>query len=216
MICGIDEAGRGPVIGPMVVAGVLLESESLLEGMNVRDSKKVAPKKREVLAEEIRKIAKTEVIIVPAVDIDVMRQAMTMNVMEVKLFSSIIDRLKPDKAYLDSADVDEERFGRDIQGELNFTLDIVSKHGADDLYPIVSAASIIAKTTRDAEVKKIKEKIGQEIGSGYPSDQVTIRFLEEWVKGHGTLPPHTRRSWKTAQRIMDQAKTKKIEDYGSS
>ena len=213
MICGIDEAGRGPVMGPMVVAGVLLESESQLEGMNVRDSKKVAPKKREVLAQEIRKIAKIEVIIVPAEDIDVMRQAMTMNVMETKVFASIIEKLKPDIAYIDSADVDEERFGRDIQGELDFSLEIVSKHGADDFYPIVSAASIIAKTTRDAEVRKIKEEIGQEIGSGYPSDQVTIRFLEEWFSGHGTFPPHTRKSWKTAQRILDQAKTKKIEDY---
>ena len=109
--------------------------------------------------------------------------------------------------------MDEERFGRDIQGELDFTLEIVSKHGADDCYPIVSAASIIAKTTRDAEVRKIKEEIGQEIGSGYPSDTVTIRFLEEWVSSHGTFPPHTRKSWKTAQRILDQAKTKKIEDY---
>ena len=213
MICGIDEAGRGPVLGPMVVAGVLLESESQLEGMNVRDSKKVAPKKREVLAQEIRKIAKTEVIIVPAEDIDTMRQVMTMNVMETKVFASIIEKLKPDIAYIDSADVDEERFGRDIQGELDFTLEIVSKHGADDCYPIVSAASIIAKTTRDAEVRKIKEEIGQEIGSGYPSDTVTIRFLEEWVSSHGTFPPHTRKSWKTAQRILDQAKTKKIEDY---
>jgi len=213
MICGIDEAGRGPVIGPMVVAGVLLESESQLEGLDVKDSKKVAPKKRVILAEEIRKIAKTEVIIVPAVDIDVMRQAMTMNAMEVKIFSSIIDKLKPDVAYLDSADVDEERFGRDIAAELEIEVEIISKHGADDFYPIVSAASIIAKTVRDAEVKKIKEEIGEEIGSGYPSDPVTIKFLEAWVAGYGTLPPYTRKSWKTAQRILDQAKTKKIDDY---
>jgi ribonuclease HII len=213
MICGVDEAGRGPVMGPMIVAGVLLESESQLEGLGVRDSKKVAPKKREVLAEEIRKIAKTEVIIVPADDIDVMRQAMTMNVMEVKLFSSIIEKLRPEKAYLDSADVDEERFGREIAAELDFELEIVSKHGADDFYPIVSAASIIAKTTRDAEVWKIKEEIGEEIGSGYPSDPVTIKFLEGWVEGYGVLPPYTRKSWKTAQRILDRAKTSRIEDF---
>jgi ribonuclease HII len=213
MICGVDEAGRGPVMGPMVVAGVLLESESQLEGLGVKDSKKVAPKKREVLAQEIRKIAKIEVIIVPADDIDVMRQAMTMNAMEVKLFSSIIEKLRPEKAYLDSADVDEERFGREIAAELKFELEIVSKHGADDLYPIVSAASIIAKTVRDAEVRKIKEEIGEEIGSGYPSDSVTIKFLEGWVEGHGVLPPYTRKSWKTAQRILDRVKTKKIEDF---
>lgn len=213
MICGVDEAGRGPVIGPMVVAGVLLESESQLEGLAVRDSKKVAPKKREALAGEIRKIARIEAITVPAEDIDTMRQVMTMNVMEVKLFANVIDRLRPDTAYIDSADVDEGRFGRDILGELDFKPGIVSKHGADDMFPIVSAASIIAKTTRDAEVQRIRDEIGEEIGSGYPSDPVTIKFLEDWVEGHGSLPPYTRHSWSTARRIMNKAKTRKLDDF---
>ncbi|UCF07470.1 MAG: ribonuclease HII [Thermoplasmata archaeon] len=213
MICGVDEAGRGPVIGPMVVAGVLLESESQLVHLNVKDSKKVTPKRREALAQEISKIAQTQVIIVPALDIDAMRQSLTMNAMEVKLFASIIEKLRPRLAYIDSADVNEERFGDKVKAELGFEVEIVSRHGADETYPIVSAASIIAKTARDAEVRKIREKIGEEIGSGYPSDKVTIRFLEEWVKRKGSLPPHTRHSWKTAQRILDNAKTMKIDEF---
>jgi ribonuclease HII len=77
MICGVDEAGRGPVIGPLVIAGVMLESESMLDGLNVRDSKKCTPRRREKLAIEIKNIAKMEVISVPAEDIDAMRERLT-------------------------------------------------------------------------------------------------------------------------------------------
>ncbi len=213
MICGVDEAGRGPVMGPMVVAGLALENESELDGLNVKDSKKCTPKRREILAKELYKIAKTEVIIVPADDIDAMRERMTMNQIETKVFASIIDKLRPGIAYVDSADVNEERFGEDIKRELDFELEIISKHGADETYPIVSAASIIAKTTRDFEVDKIKSELGCDLGSGYPSDKITITFLKKWTHEHGELPPHTRRSWKTAQRILNRVKTKKIEDY---
>ncbi len=213
MICGVDEAGRGPVIGPMVVAGVMLESESQLEGLNVRDSKKCTPKRREKLAQELHKIAKTEVMIIPASDIDTMREGLTMNQIETKLFASIIEKLRPNIAYVDSADVNEERFGQDIKNELNFEVKIISKHGADEIYPIVSAASIIAKTNRDAEIRNIAKEIGENIGSGYPSDAVTIQFLERWIHEHGKAPPHTRLSWKTAQRILNSIKSKKIEDY---
>ena len=213
MICGVDEAGRGPVLGPMVVAGVLLESESQLDGLNVRDSKKCTPRTRERLAIEINRIAKNEIMIVPAKDIDTLRERITMNVMETKLFASIIEKLRPDIAYVDSADVNEKRFGQDIQNELDFDVEIVSKHGADEMYPIVSAASIIAKTTRDAEIQKIKKELGEDIGSGYPSDPETIGFLKRWIAKHGAAPPHTRVSWKTAQRLLDEIKSRKIEDF---
>ena len=213
MICGVDEAGRGPVIGPMVVAGVMLESESQLKGLNVRDSKKCTPKRREKLARELHKIAKTEVMIIPASDIDTMREGLTMNQIETKLFASVIEKLRPNIAYVDSADVNEGRFSQDIKNELNFEVEIISKHGADEIFPIVSAASIIAKTNRDAEIRNIAKEIGENIGSGYPSDAVTIQFLERWIHEHGKPPPHTRLSWKTAQRILNRVKSKKIEDY---
>ena len=213
MICGVDEAGRGPVMGPMVVAGLMIENESQLDGLNVRDSKKCTPKRREKLAQELHKIAEKEVIIVPASDIDTMRKGLTMNQIETKLFASVIEKLRPNVAYVDSVDVNEDRFGKDIKNELTSKVKIISKHGADEIYPIVSAASIIAKTTRDAEIRKIAKEIGENIGSGYPSDAVTIRFLERWIDEHGKPPPHTRLSWKTAQRLLDRIKTKKIEDF---
>ncbi len=228
MICGIDEAGRGPVLGPMVVAGVKVEDDLLLREIGVKDSKKLAPKRREKLAEEIKKIADYEIQIIPAEEIDVLREEMTLNVLEAKLFATIIEKLtlcsntrsstpnsiaKDFIVYVDAADVNEENFKRYILNELGREMNIVSEHNADETYPVVSAASILAKTTRDEEIKKIEEEIGKQIGSGYPSDQVTISFLKEWMKEHGELPPYTRRSWKTARRIVQLYKTSRIEEF---
>lgn len=213
MICGIDEAGRGPVLGPMVVAGVMIESAAKLNELKVRDSKKCTPKRREQLAQELEKIVETKLIIVPAGDIDTMRERLTINQIETKLFASVIEKLRPNIVYVDSADVNEKRFGQNIKNELNFKVRIISKHNADQIYPIVSAASIMAKTTRDAEIRKIAEEIGENIGSGYPSDPTTIQFMKRWIDEHGKPPPHTRLSWKTAQRLLSGTKTKKIENY---
>ena len=228
MICGIDEAGRGPVLGPMVIAGVKVEDDLLLREIGVKDSKKLTPKRREKLAEEIKKIAEYEIQIVPAEEIDVLREEMTLNVLEAKLFATIIEKLtlcsntrsstpnsiaKDFIVYVDAADVNEENFKRCILNELGREMNIVSEHNADERYPVVSAASILAKTTRDEEIKKIEKEIGKQIGSGYPSDSVTINFLKEWVERYGELPPYTRRSWKTARRIVQLYKTSRIEEF---
>lgn len=218
MICGLDEAGRGPVFGPLVIAGVTIQDDSELKEIGVRDSKKLTPNRREILAEKIREIAeKYEIIIISASDIDDMRKVMTLNELEVSAFSKIIEKLHPDVCYVDSADVNQERFGMDILSKLSFKPKIISKHKADDIYPVVGAASIIAKTTRDENVRKIaqelEKKLNLPLGSGYPADPITKKFLKTWIKTYGELPPHTRRSWETAQRLMKENKTKKLDDY---
>ncbi|MCX6667821.1 MAG: ribonuclease HII [Euryarchaeota archaeon] len=218
MICGVDEAGRGPVFGPLVIAGVTIQDDSELKEIGVRDSKKLTPNRREILAKKIREIAeKYEIIIISASDIDDMRKVMTLNELEVSAFSKIIEKLRPDVCYVDSADVNQERFGMDILSKLSFKPKIISKHKADDTYPIVGAASIIAKTTRDENVRKIaqelEKKLNLPLGSGYPADPITKNFLKTWIKTYGELPPHTRRSWETAQRLMKENKTRKLDDY---
>lgn len=212
-ICGVDEAGRGPVMGPLVVSGVTLDDESQLTGMGVKDSKRLSPVRRQEIAQKIRAIADVHTIEVPAEEIDVLRDEMTLNEIEVNLFSSVLDRLRPAVAYVDSVDVNSDRFGKDIRRRLDFDIEIVSKHKADDLYPIVGAASIIAKTTRDNEIEKIKTEIGQEIGSGYPSDPITMDFLEKWIRENHDSPPHTRRSWETTKRIMRRASIKELNEF---
>ena len=214
MICGVDEAGRGPVIGPLVICGVSIESDEILRNLGVRDSKKLSRPRREDLAEKIKGvISRIEIVEVSASEIDLLREEMTLNQLETKLFASIIKALNPDVAYVDAADVDEDRFARDILGEMGSSMNIVSKHKADDTYPVVSAASILAKVRRDALVAKIEEEIGEPIGSGYASDPNTIRFMESWLARHKSLPPHTRKSWDTSSRLLSMGAIKKLDKY---
>jgi len=215
MIGGIDEAGRGPVLGPLVVAGVSIESEAPLRQLNVRDSKKLTAERREELAPQIEKLCKFEVVVIPAEDIDSLRSQMTLNAVEARVFATIIQKLgKMDTVYVDSADTDELEFKKAIKKELKHEVEIVSKHRADDLFPVVSAASILAKVRRDAEVRKIRDEFGTEIGSGYPADPLTMAFLQEYVGRKGVLPPHTRLSWDTSKRLMSLSHTRKLDEFG--
>jgi len=213
MLCGVDEAGRGPVIGPLVVAGILVESDEALIELKVRDSKELSPSARDRLAVGIRKVAQVKTILTSAAEIDQAREAMTMNRLEAKLFASVLDHLRPTVAFVDSVDVVEENFRRGILAELHFPLELISRHKADSLYPVVSAASIIAKTVRDSEVARIEQELGEPIGSGYPADPVTVAFLKNWIRRKGDVPPHTRRSWDTSKRLLELASLKRLDEF---
>jgi len=218
MICGVDEAGRGPCFGPLVVAGILVENDTELVRIGVNDSKQLTPKKREQLAPQITRLATNhELIVLPAADIDVLRKTMTINQLEVFMFSKIIEKLKPDVCYVDAADVNEERFGKDIVSNLSYKPKMISKHKADEQYPIVGAASILAKVTRDEHIRKIAQelepRLNLPLGSGYPADPVTKQFLSTWVSRFGTLPPHVRASWETCQQLIKNHKTKRLDDF---
>ena len=218
MIAGVDEAGKGPIIGPLVIAGVMVEDEQPLIDHKIRDSKKCTPKRREALAKIIKTVASAyEVLIIPAHDIDDMRKVMTLNEIEVYAFVKVLSKLKPTLCYVDAADVNAERFGNDIMKRLPKHCEVLSQHKADDLYPVVGAASILAKTVRDHEVRQIErelqKKLSLPLGSGYPADPLTIRFLDAWVKTYGTLPPSTRKSWKTAQNILAKHHTKSLDEF---
>ncbi|MCK4718821.1 MAG: ribonuclease HII [Thermoplasmata archaeon] len=219
MICGVDEAGRGPVLGPLVVASVAIEREDEreLRRLGVKDSKRLTPRRREELSGIIRKRWPYHITSVSADDIDLLRQEMTMNVLESRVFAGVIDKLEGTvHAYVDAADSNEEGFAVQIRSRLKRPIIITSRHKADDTYPVVGAASIVAKAERDRVMAEIGRELGGGVGSGYPSDGVTIAFIEKWVDEHGDLPPYTRRSWKTAQRILSSAKNKKIEDFGGN
>ena len=202
------------MLGPLVVCGVACDTDVPLRQMNVRDSKKLSPERREALFPQIHKVCRAEVVVVPAEEIDAMRKEMTLNDFEAKLFAQVIEKLHPELAYVDSADVDEHEFKKAILRLLPFEVDLVSKHGADDLFPVVSAASIVAKVHRDAAIRRIEEEFGQKVGSGYSHDPETIRFLETWIREKGMLPPHARAAWDTAKRLLSAAATRKLEEFG--
>ena len=151
-IAGIDEAGRGCVIGPLVVAGLLVKEENLpaLSQLGVKDSKLLSPKKREEIAPKIIKLAEKYIIskITPqqidcAVESKVKLQK--LNWLEAKTMGEIVMLLEPDLAYVDAADVVAGRFGQYILEASAFKTKIISEHKADRTYPIVAAASILAR-----------------------------------------------------------------------
>jgi ribonuclease HII len=212
MLCGVDEAGRGPVIGPMVVAAVMVANDGQLRSMRVRDSKQLSAEKREKLSIRISEIAEVRIEVVQPQDIDANTDG-HLNRFEAEIFARLIESLRAEEVFVDACDVNENRFAGMIMRHLSYRPHLVCEHKADSTYPVVSAASIIAKTRRDAIVREIEVELGQAIGTGYAHDKVTVAFLQKWIKEKGCLPPHTRRSWATAKRAYSAAKTAKLTDW---
>lgn len=209
LVAGVDDAGRGAVIGPLVIAGVLLEESDLpkLGHLGVRDSKLVCPHRREVLAAEIRKIAKKcYVSKLQPREIDTVvksgRKLHKLNWLEAQTMAAVIKNLRPDKAFVDASDVLEERFKQHILECLPFKVNLVSEHKADRNYVVVSAASIVAKVERDREIAELAKAYG-DFGSGYPSDPRTMDFLRRWVETADEYPEFIRKSWKPAKKVKD-------------
>jgi ribonuclease HII len=213
LIAGIDEAGRGCIIGPLVIAGVLIKEENLplLTQIGVKDSKLLSPKKRQTLSTQITHLTENyHIIKLPPKEIDraveSKRKLHKLNRLEAQTMTQIINTLKPDIAYVDAADVIEERFKHHIQEGLTTKTKIISKHKADKIYPIVSAASIIAKVERDNEITALKVKYG-DFGSGYLTDQKTRRFLKQWLQTHDEHADCVRKSWKPAKQAKNEKGT---------
>jgi ribonuclease HII len=209
LVAGVDEAGRGCVIGPLVVAGVAMQAENLpqLVALGVKDSKLLTAKKREALYPEILKLTHQHHIIkVLPYRIDKAVRSTKplhkLNRLEAQTMAQIIEHLKPDQAYVDAADVVAERFGVHIQECLSFKPSIVSQHKADRAFPVVSAASVLAKVERDREIALLKDKYG-DFGSGYLADEKTVRFLRQVLVEHGgCYPSCVRKSWEPARRAL--------------
>ncbi len=202
---GIDEAGKGPVIGSMFVAGV--QNFDGLETLGVRDSKRLSPARREVLATRIE--AATEVVVVEmrAHEIDARRRERTMNEIMVERFADVLIRFQPDRAIVDAADVKPERFAANLRARYQDAgggaISLISESKADERYPLVSAASIVAKVHRDHSIRALEAELGLTIGSGYPADPKTVHFLKTLRKDHkfDDLPPYVRRSWQTVRDL---------------
>ena len=209
-IAGVDDAGRGPIIGPLVIAGVLMDEERIRElvSIGVKDSKLLTPGTRSDLAEKIRRIAlKISYDELSPAQIDEVviraRKLQKLNFLEAKSMAKVITDLKPKAVWVDASDVKPERYARQILDELPASLRrtvLISEHKADRKYPVVSAASIMAKVRRDAAISKLWEEYGN-FGSGYVTDPNTIAFLKEWRRTHADYPPIVRRSWKTLRGI---------------
>jgi len=213
LICGIDDAGRGPVIGPMVLAGAIIEKNNLnkLKNIGAIDSKLLTPKRRETLYKEITKITKHYKIITSPAEIDKALNSETSNLnkLEAEITAKIINKLKPDEAIIDCPSNNIPAWEAYLKKHIKIKTRLTLSHKAER-YPIVAAASIIAKVTRDKEIEKIKKKIGIDFGSGYPSDPITQKFLKKHYKTHKQI---FRTTWETYKRLTKAKKQKSLGDF---
>lgn len=201
-ILGIDEAGRGSVLGPLVIAGVVIpeKMEKVLERMGVKDSKRLVPHRRTILSRKLKKMFDYEIVVISAREIDEMRaEGINLNDIEKNAMRDLIIKMNPEKAIVDAVDVKAERFQNNLCQSTG--VNVIAEHKADDKYIEVSAASIIAKAERDARIDEINKeyiKTGG-IGSGYPSDPTTKKFLTNFT--YDEMPIFVRKSWATVAKM---------------
>jgi ribonuclease HII len=214
-ILGIDEAGRGSVIGPMVIAGVMIEEndEEKLRKIGVKDSKMLTPKQRERLFPLIKKIAKDYVALkVSAKEIDETRKIKNLNIIEAEKMAQIIKTMGADIAYVDTPQASTEKFKAILLALAKNHTKIIAENYCDETYPVCSAASIIAKVERDREVERIKKEVGFDFGVGYSHDKRSIEFVKKSLKD-GKHLEHIRHSWSTVDGIKSKKEQKSLKEY---
>ena len=235
MYLGVDEAGKGPALGPMVAAAVLADPASL--PADVDDSKRVAPDRRESMAAALDEDARVAVGVALVEPAEIDRPDTDMNTLTVSGQARAVraalseplagDIDEPVRVVADAGDTSEERFARRlgefvVGGEASGeaveslpTVDVTAAHGADEDDPVVGAASVVAKATRDERMVDVDAAYPDydDLGSGYPSDPSTRQFLAAYVGDHGALPDCARASWSTCADVLSAAEQSGLDDF---
>lgn len=208
MSCGVDEAGRGPVIGPMVVSIVCGDPEDFRR-IGARDSKALTPQSRERMYGKIIENSQFHMIkIITASELNALMDRMNLNRIEEEAYSDLIAKSPIDcEYYVDSFDVDENRLSMKLSGTTGRK--VVCRHKADALYPAVSAASILSKVTRDREIMKLQDIYGN-LGSGYPADPVTREFILLSLRQGKDITDIVRTHWKTYRNILGESRKTRL------
>lgn len=220
MRAGIDEAGRGPVIGPLVMAIVCLDQSQreTLQAAGVKDSKQILPAKRRVLAELIRRtsvFADTLIFTPTEIDAALNDAHMNLNRLEAKGTALLImNALAHHNSFSITIDLPTSNANSYREAILDFLeepfrsqfmrLPLVLEHKADHHHIEAAAASILAKTLRDTEIEQLKDRVGVDFGSGYPSDPKTVSFLKN---GATAFPELCRQTWASYKRHQSAQRT---------
>jgi len=227
---GVDEAGKGPVLGSMFAAAVVAEPQGL--PADVDDSKAVPADRRPGLAREIREAAAS--VAVSEVPVDRIDDPESdMNSLTVAAQADALDAVAgggsedvamagqddgctipdPLAGTVDAGDTDAERFGRRVADRVEAAVDLTAKHAADETDPLVGAASVVAKQAREDHVADLAAEYGS-VGSGYPSDPATREFLRGYVEREGGLPACARASWQTSTDVVAAVEQTGLEGFG--
>ena len=208
LVAGVDEAGRGCVLGPLVICIAIVEEEKeqLLKKIGAKDSKLLSPSARGRLQHKVREICvEAQCIHITAKQLNELMPHHSLNEIEAMKVAELLSAMKhhPESIIADSPDTDAKRFEHRIRKYLKRDLVIHSEHKADVNHPVVSGASILAKVERDAEIERIKGELNYEFGSGYSSDPRTIEFL----KSNFHLPAvgkYLRTRWETVENLKQR------------
>jgi ribonuclease HII len=216
LIGGVDEAGRGSIIGPLVIAGISIKQDRIMDlhHVGVRDSKMLTAKARTSLFAIVSEMVDS--LCIYKIDCSVIDEnvfSKGLNKLEAETMAYVIDNLKADMVYVDSCDTDPGRYKHYIESRLITSKSkLYSMHHADSLNIVVSAASIIAKFVRDGEIQEIR-KTHCNIGSGYPSDVKTMRFIRDWVSEYKCAPRFARKSWRPLREMLEEVSNYKITQF---
>ncbi len=206
LVGGVDEAGRGSIIGPLVVAGISVRESKIakLKEMGVKDSKLLTAHARERLYDEIISMAEHHHIhVIKSTEVDANVLLKGLNRLEAKAMAHVISHINAKEVFVDCCDTNTGRYRDYIVSHLETVPTIHSLHHADRINVVVSAASIVAKITRDAEIKRIRRRY-RDIGSGYPSDERTMLFIKDWVGRKKCPPAFARKSWKPLRLMLEE------------
>jgi ribonuclease HII len=216
-IVGIDEAGRGSFLGPLVVGGFAVEPGRVeeLRGIGVRDSKELTPAVRERVYLQLGSIGAMRSLSLPPSEIDRAVAHRLLNELEATAFGRLVRDLRATEARVDACDPDERRFGRRVAHHAGYVVRVVARHHADRDDPVVGAASIVAKVRRDRAIARLALRLRQDIGSGYPSDPTTVAFVRKWLRDRPGHPAWLRKSWSTMKRVNGGPPAVTLERFGA-
>lgn len=216
-VAGVDEAGRGSVLGPLAVAVAVVdkEREDALWEMGVKDSKLLSTKKRFSLEKGIRRVCgHAAVALVEPAELNRLMARHSLNEIEAMKMAAVLSRVRQPLAsvFVDAPDPVAEAFSKRIKKYADLYAPIRCEHKADARHAVVAAASILAKTARDRAMEALSARFGA-VGSGYAHDPVTRKFLHDWVAREKRLPPFARTAWQTSRKAMDQVNQRTLAAY---
>jgi len=214
-VLGIDEAGRGSLVGPLVVGGFCALEERLgeLEELGAKDSKALTAEARERVFAGLGSIGTPVHIVLSPRTVDGAVRRGRLNDLEADAFARIVRELSPEVAIVDACDPNEHRFGARVARLAGTRTRVVARHHADRDFPVVGAASVVAKVRRDRAVARLRAELGDGLGSGYPSDPRTIRFVRAALASGGSLPAWVRGSWSTMQRVKPRRPARTLDGF---
>lgn len=184
-----------------------------LRATGVRDSKRLTPPRREEVYRRLGAVGECRSIALSPRTIDRYVARRGLNELELVAFAALVRQVRPDIAYVDACDANAERFGRRLHALVGHGTRIVSRHKADRDFPVVSAASIVAKVRRDAALARLERYAGESVGSGYPSDPETQQCVARHAREGGRVPAWMRASWETVQRVKRAHPARTLDGY---